>query len=135
MDLAVAGELAEMRAELPNRDVERSRHILHGELHRFAHIREEFGLGGIPVTERHIAPKHIGGEHLGKVHRILCASKLGRVAKLGFLKIVYGGAHLEQGRKGTDPLVPSIHADGLRAQQAPLDFRKMIFIAIGLAPG
>ena len=41
MDLAVAGKLAEARAELRQRDVDRARHALHDQFHRLAHVQEE----------------------------------------------------------------------------------------------
>ncbi len=40
-DIPIAGELAETRPELSDRDVERFRHILHSEFHGLAHIEEE----------------------------------------------------------------------------------------------
>ena len=49
-DLAVAGEFAEARAELAQRDVDRTRHALDGEFHGLAHVEEECPSSGIPVS-------------------------------------------------------------------------------------
>ena len=57
----------------------------------------------------------------------LALPNAGRVAQLGFLQIVDGGAHLEQGRKSADPLVDPIFAERLRTQQTPIGFAENDF--------
>ncbi len=42
------------------------------------------------MSKRHVATKHVGGNHTRKVDRIFGASELRRVAQLGFFEIVDG---------------------------------------------
>ena len=76
------------------------------------------------MTERHVASKHIGGHHSGEVDRILGAAELGRVAKLGFFEVVDRRTHLDEARKGADPLVHrrAVLAQRLRAEDFPVGF-------------
>ena len=105
VDLAVARQLAQARAQLTQRDVDRARHALHRELHRLAHVEQEALVGRIPVAERHVAAQDVGRDHPREVDRVLRAAELRRVAELGLLEVVDRRAHLDRHGERADALV------------------------------
>ena len=50
-DPAIAWELVETRPQLAQRDVERVRHVIYGELHVLAHVEKEPIPRGVPVRD------------------------------------------------------------------------------------
>ena len=118
------GELAEARAELAQRNVDRARYALDDELDRLAHVEQERAFGLVPVGERHVAAQDVGGDHPGEVDRVLRAAELGRVAELGLLEVVDRRAHLDGHRQGADPLVHrrTVLAERLRPEEAAIGF-------------
>ncbi len=74
------------------------------------------------MTERHVAPKDIGGDHPREVDGILRASERRRVAELGFFQVVHRRAHLDRHGKGIDPLLNAILAERLRPEETSVGF-------------
>ena len=57
VDLAVAGQFAEARAELRQRDVDRARHALHDQLDRLAHVEQERAVQRTPNELSGMSPR------------------------------------------------------------------------------
>ena len=104
------------------RDVDRTRHGLRGDFRRVADVEEELAVHGVPVAERHVAPKDIGWNHPRKVDGILRASERGRVAELGFFQVVDRRAHLDRHGQGIDPLLDAVLAQRLRPEETSVGF-------------
>ena len=118
VDLPAARQLAQARAELAQRNVQRSRHGPGGDFRHLADIEQEALPGAVPVNLRHIAAKRVRCGHAREVHRVLGAAELRRVAKLGLLQIVDRRVHLDGHRERADALVDIVLAEGLRAEHA-----------------
>jgi len=58
---AIAGEFAQARAKLAQRNVDRTRQTLHDQLHRLAHVEQEPALGLVPMAKGHVTAKNVRG--------------------------------------------------------------------------
>ena len=95
-DLAILGKLAQPRAELRQRNVRCAPDAFHDQLLRLAYVKKERPFRAVPVGERHVAVKDVGGDHAREIDCVLGASELWRVAQLGFLEVVDRRAHLDR---------------------------------------
>jgi hypothetical protein len=122
LDLAVPGQLAEARAQLPERDVDRARHLLHRELHRLRTSSSSASSWASQCTSG-MSPRTTSAATMpAKLTGILGAAELRRVAELRLLEVVDGGLHLDGHRQRADALVHrrAVLAERLRAEHAPV---------------